>query len=182
MERDDRQTVRREDVRIQFRPHAKEEISTANERQRLDALHAAYLATDYVVHAGEDFFLRIGECCALLDALLSQHGVESWAFVTACNPGSQALADDDNAERMRRLEREVSAKGFPFLLGDGAIPDRSWPAEPSLLILGIDEAGAREIAERYGQLAFVCGTRGQAARLVWSGTEPSPPKAKKNEF
>lgn len=124
-------------------------------------LEAAYRATDY--RAGE-YLIRIGEV-PLIDA-------DSWAFVTACNPRSERLPDAENARRMAQLEAAVE---FPFLPGEGTARDGSWPPEPSLLILGIDEATACELGRRFKQAAIVFGRRGEAARLVWIDDCVPPP-------
>src|ERR1043166_1128961 len=110
------------------------------------SLEAAYRATDY--RAG-DITIRIGELAAV-DA-------DCWTFLTACNPGSIRQPSAANAEHMARLEEAVHAAGFKFLSGEGVGRDGSWPPEPSLLILDIDEATARELARRYGQAAIVFG-------------------------
>lgn len=120
------------------------------------ALDAAYRATDY--RAGE-ITIRIGER-PHIDA-------DSWSFITACNPGSAQLPPPENSERMARLEADVRALGLPFQCGEGVGREGSWPPEPSLLILDIDEATARELGRRFGQAAIVFGTRAEPARLVW---------------
>ena len=136
--------------------------------ERRRELEAAYLDADYWVDgpAGR-FVIRIGEHCPLLDALLRSEQATNWAFVTACNPYSQRLSDEDNAIRMRHLVTDLSVAGRRFYPGEGAARDGSWPPEPSLLILDVDASSAGELARRYGQLAIVAGRVGEVARLVW---------------
>ena len=126
-------------------------------------LEAAYRATDYRVEdaPGGPFVIRVGEVCDRLDG--------EWAFVTACNPGSNPVSDVENARRMAELEATVREGGRTYYHGHGVGRDGRWPAEPSLLILGITEPQARALAERLGQNAIVVGRTGERARLVWTG-------------
>src|SRR6058998_2271477 len=88
--------------------------------------------------------LRIGETCSGLDALLERNGAETWAYVTAFNPGSVRVSEDENIARHRQLEDAVARRGFVSYPGEGVGDDGCWPPEPSLLILGI----GREESER----------------------------------
>jgi hypothetical protein len=103
-------------------------------------LSDAYQSTDFWVEdapAGR-FSFRCGERSERLDRLLVGHGLRDWAFITACNPGSQRLPDEENARRTRTLE--VQLRGLPCVIyhgrGVGTVGD--WPPEPSFLMLGID--------------------------------------------
>ena len=136
--------------------------------QRRAELHAAYLDTAYRVDGPDgSFTIHVGERSNPLEKLLSEEGVRHWAFVTACNPHSQQLPDDQNAVRMSHLIADISVAGLGFHPGEAIARATSWPPEPSLLILDIAESSAIELARRYGQNAIVCGAAGEAPRLVW---------------
>jgi Protein of unknown function (DUF3293) len=127
-----------------------------------DNLEAAYLGTDYRV---EDiptgpFTIRIGHPIAALAGL-------EWAFVTACNPRSVLLSDEENTRRIADLEKAVQQSGWRFYPGQGVARDGRWPAEPSFLIVGIKESDAVDLARQFGQNAIVAGRPGEPARLVW---------------
>lgn len=142
-------------------------------------LEAAYRTAAYtaVVPGRDPIVIRCGERCMPLDLLLAEARVTTWAFITACNPGSMRLDDEANAERMSRLETLVRGRGLACFQGEGRSDDDSWPEEPSLLVLGIEEADAVAVAQAFGQLAIVSGRRGGEARLVWTDdvTRPPPP-------
>ena len=136
-------------------------------------LEAAYRATSYFVDgpAGR-FAIRVGAVSPEANALAAEQHVNTWAYLTAYNAGSVAAPAECNRARQRELEQAVTEMGFRFLRGEGKGDDGAWPAEPSLLILGIREDEAAALARRFGQAAFVFGERGETARLVWTDGGP----------
>lgn len=127
------------------------------------ALLAAYRETLFDVSGPDPFTLRVGAPSTELQALHEQHRVTSSAFVTACNPRSERLADKENNERHARLCAELRSAGCASYEGQGKHPSNSWPPERSLLVLGLDLPTARELATRWGQNA-----------IVWSGPDAVP--------
>jgi hypothetical protein len=123
----------------------------------------AYRETEYRVLADPAFVLRIAEASAELVDLYSRFGVSFGAFVTACNPCSAALSDDDNRERQVKLERELRARSLRFLPGIGQHPSNEWPGEPSFLILALSLASGRALGDRLEQNA-----------IVWAGEDGVP--------
>lgn len=128
------------------------------------AHEAAYRDARYQVFAEPPFVLPVGEPSAALDWLLTSQIADTWAFVTACNPGSVPLSADENAERMNRL-REVLTR-FTTYPGESSDPAGDWP-EPSVLVVGIGRTEAVEVAKAFGQNAILAGVRGEAVELVW---------------
>lgn len=149
---------------------------------RRSQLEAVYRRAIYRVSAGragragrigrgqspeEAIDLRIGRRSAALDALLARHRATTWAFLTAVNPGSKRLDDDENRRRTRRLTAALARRGWPRRRGTGIDPAGRWPPEPSFLVLDADPDALVALASRYGQAAFVAGEVGRPARLVW---------------
>jgi hypothetical protein len=133
------------------------------------ALDAAYRATSFTVDGPDGrFAVRVGRPSAEVDQLLEAAKAATWAYVTAYNPGSERAPDAVNAARQRELESVIAECEYPSYRGEGVGDDRAWPPESSLLVLGIGEAEAVRLAERFGQAAIVFGERGEAARLVWT--------------
>lgn len=133
-------------------------------------LMQAYLNTQFRVEtpAGQ-FTIRIGATSPPLDALLEQHGVRTWAFITAWNPGSRALSDAENHARHAALQFRLEALGLTVLPGIGEGPDGSWPPEESVLVLDIDRTTARDIGSEFGQNAIVVGSSHEPAELLICG-------------
>ncbi len=129
-------------------------------------LHSAYSAAHYRVFADPPFVLRAGERSPELDALLASHAADTWAFITAWNPGSVVHSDAENATRMGRLRRTLS--GLTTYDGVGVDPAGEWPGEASVLVIGIPREEAVRVAAAFGQNAILAGTRGGPAELVWT--------------
>ena len=131
------------------------------------SLVKSYRATTYVAStpAGE-LRLRVGEVDARFDKLLEETGVACWAFVSAANPRSVRLDDAENTERHVTLRAAVRAAGWRCFEGSGVGDDAEWPAEASLLVLGMSEAEAAALGRRFGQHAVLVGKAGRPARLL----------------
>ena len=132
-------------------------------------LLAAYLATTYTARLGElEVRIRVGSRCPRIDRELAERNLSCWAYLTACNPGSQPLPAAENRDRQQALRCAVHDGGWVCYPGAG-VPDAStWEPEESLLILGIQRQPAWQLARRFGQLAIVWGTRDTAAELLLS--------------
>jgi hypothetical protein len=142
---------------------------------REDALWEAYRSTHYVVFGPEgELVLQVGAGSEALDRLLDDRGVRTWCFITAWNPASVRLDARANRARNAALKREIEAGGHEVLDGEGRGVAGDWPAEASLLVLGIERAPAIGLAQRFGQRAIVAGERGAAAELVDCGAVDAP--------
>ncbi|MTI13153.1 DUF3293 domain-containing protein [Sansalvadorimonas verongulae] len=128
-------------------------------------LKDAYMTTSYIAEIPESVILRIGENSLVLDSLLAELGVGSWAFITAWNPRSEELAPADNAFRHEQLIQMLV--GFNWFPGKGVPDEGGWQPEQSVLVTGISRDRAVQIGRHFGQNAIVYGERGQPAELVW---------------
>ena len=136
------------------------------QRTRLDE---AYHATTYFVDGPTGrIALRIGCASVEIDELAAAHQVNTWTYITAYNPGSVAASKEWNEKRQRELMQTVAESGCPFYSGVGTADGGDWPAEPSLLVLGVSEAEAAAMARRFGQAAVLFGERGRPVRLLWT--------------
>ena len=127
----------------------------------------AYRRTTYRVFEGDsEIDIRIGSAPPALERLLDNHGAATWAFLTAWNPRSNQLPPAENHARQRELLDTIDRHGWTALRGAGIGDDGTWPAEESLLVLGISRDQAVLLARRFGQAAIVVGERGGPAELV----------------
>lgn len=126
----------------------------------------AYRETEYRVDANPPFVLLIDCFSAPLASLQLRHGVACSTYITACNPVSKVVDARLNAGRQQQLAADLQARGFVCFPGEGAHPSGGWPAEPSFLVLGLDEEQARELGNRYEQNAVLCCGPQAIPRLV----------------
>ena len=131
------------------------------------ALVQAYRETHYTVIADPSdvvpFVLRVDEVSKSLAVLHKEFSVDCSAFITACNPWSESLVDEENAKWMEKLRQVLRIRSLRWLEGIGQHPANQWPGEPSLLVLGLSLAAAKVLAQDFEQNAF-----------VWSGVDARP--------
>jgi hypothetical protein len=130
-------------------------------------LITAYRATHYcVTGVAEAFVLRIDQHSPDLAGCHDQYRVSTSAFLTAYNPLSQPTPEAANEAAQQRLVLRLQACGYQYLEGLGLDPSGDWPAEPSLLVLGISLDEARSIGTEFAQNGFVWAAADAVPRLV----------------
>lgn len=135
---------------------------------------AAYLNTTYSVrHGFREIRFRVGSRKPALDALVRRHGTTQWAHMTAWNPGLARFSAPENDARQRALTTLARNRGYECLPGAGQGPNQQWPAEQSVLVIGVHPGEARELARTFGQWAIVVGSVGARSRFEWC-LDPGP--------
>lgn len=121
-----------------------------------EELVGKYLAAQYQVWIDISMVtLQIGCQSAPLAALLQATGNRSAVYVTACNPASEVATSQENQSAMARLYERLACYSNHIYRGTGIDPSGEWPAEESLLALGIDLSIAKKIGDEFGQNAIV---------------------------
>ena len=116
----------------------------------------AYRAAVYEVRVpGGAFVLRFGIRSTELEDLHSRHGVSSSAFLTAWNPRSRPTDATRNERAQKDMEADLRAMDCTLFDGMGSDATGTWPAERSVLALGISGAQAREVGGKYAQNAVL---------------------------
>ncbi len=150
-------------------PMAKALRATVESMQRLSSsildpqTIQSYRETCYRVDGPRPFTLSVDRPSEELAAEYQRHGVQSCAFITACNPCSIPLSNEENAIREKRLISFLTTKGYRSVSGVGTHPSNGWPGENSQLVWGLSKAESRQIAEEFHQNAF-----------VWAGQDRTP--------
>jgi len=133
-------------------------------------LSAAYRAAHYRVAVPTGTIeLQVDQFSPQLLALQRDHRVHCSACITACNPASHLLPEARNRLAMAALTRVVDQLGLKYLNAEATDPAGVWPAEPSLLVLGMDASSAVCVARDHGQLAVVAANADGIPRLLWTG-------------
>jgi hypothetical protein len=115
----------------------------------------AYREAKYVVGMDSPIILRIGQVNRQLKILLQTRKVTTAAFITAFNPYSEVLNDDQNQAAQNSLLVDIQKIGLAVINGYGQDMAEEWPRESSVLALGITESLAEGLADKYGQNGFV---------------------------
>lgn len=123
------------------------------------ALFDLYSRTTYAVRGrnGREVFFKIHEA----GRNRSLKG-KCFAIVTAWNPGSRLLSEEENRKRNRRLERELSKTPYVFYASRGFLDMHS---EESYTVEGMTEKEACSLGSRFGQYAVVVSDK-EGCRLV----------------
>jgi len=80
--------------------------------------------------------------------------VQRAALITAYNPFGQQVLPELNQSNQAQLIVEVESR-WNYLPAEGYDPSGQWPAEPSLLVLGISLEDALELGQKYKQHAIL---------------------------
>jgi hypothetical protein len=89
------------------------------------------------------------------------------ALVTAFNPGTSRPCEEVNQAANRRLEAEVTRRGWPSFPARGR-DEAATHIEPSFAISGISREDALALGKMFGQAAVVF-VDGDRVRLLWCG-------------
>jgi len=128
--------------------------------------YEAYRVTDYVVFCSPSVVLRIDQSNAELDALLVREGKQSAAFISAWNPYSEPKSHEQNDLAHRALMDDLKQCGYTLIEGEGRARVGNWPAEQSVLAIGIDRAVSEEVGRRFQQNAIVFHELGKPSELL----------------
>ena len=120
------------------------------------SLIKAYRHAHYFVHYKEEvLLLKVGFVNHALGNLLKAQGHSTAAFITAHNPYSQIASLEQNTQAHERLLHELSQDDIPVIEGLGTDPADHWEPEASVLALGISLVKAQQLADKFGQNAFI---------------------------
>ena len=126
-------------------------------------LISAYEVTNFHVKAEPAFTLNVGKVSEELRMLFKQSNVTNAAFITAWNPYSKSLSDEENQASNDQLENELNIRSLKFINGFGQDPLGQWSGEDSFLVLGIDLEASKTLGIQFEQNA-----------IVWSDSDAIP--------
>ena len=97
-------------------------------------LITAYNEAEYRVN-GFSEPIYIGKYSEDADKVLSKNNLTEWAYITAYNPMSCSLEEEENIRRNSELRKLVN--DYIVIEGEGQDKQKEWPAEKSFFIAGI---------------------------------------------
>jgi hypothetical protein len=125
-------------------------------------LEEAYHKTRYIV---TDIILCVDKTNAQLDDLLIKNNCTTYAFITAHNPLSKLLSENENKILHEQLIAFIKKSEYNYLEGYGE-GTGGWPNETSLLILGMRKEEAIACGVKFNQKAIIFGQLKGAASLI----------------
>ncbi len=115
----------------------------------------AYNTANYTVLAAKIFVLNVGQKSDGLEDLYRSLGVNSSVFITAFNPFSKVLTNEENIIRNEALKNELDGIAFRVLKGFGQDPEGLWEKEDSFLAFDISKDEAILLGNKYEQNAIL---------------------------
>jgi hypothetical protein len=126
-------------------------IDTSIHKELLES----YESANYHVDASPSFILKIGKYSPELHSMYDASHKKRAAFITAYNPASVELSNEENKERNRELEEKIQALHLDYIHGEGKCDESKWSGEESFLVLGINQEDAIQLGKEFGQNAIV---------------------------
>ncbi|MFM1911964.1 MAG: hypothetical protein RJB18_1355 [Pseudomonadota bacterium] len=129
-------------------------------------LISAYEVTNFHVKRDPAFILNVNKVSEDLKALYKQSRVDSAVFITAWNPYSKSLSNEENQLRNNDLENELNLRSLKFINGFGQDPLGQWAGEESFLVLGISLEASKKLGVQFEQNAIVWSDKDAMPQLV----------------
>ena len=118
----------------------------------------AYEQTDYWcagLGSNQDFVLNVNQMQPELNVVYGVFSTNCAAFITAWNPYSNVLSEQENNARQAELIKTLEAKGYSCLMAEGRPRTGDWKFEPSVFVPGLSQEDARLIGQAFEQNAIV---------------------------
>lgn len=146
--------------------------------KKKEALLKSYTTTTYSVFLEKDkqpeqkkeqVKLYIGKSLPYkINNLMNCQGVNKAAILTAWNPKSKLLSENENRIRNTALQEKLVAHGALTYPAIGQGIGASWPGEESFLVFNITTPMLNEVAIEFGQFAYVLLALNKTAELVYT--------------
>jgi len=136
------------------------------------SLWEAYLRAEYWIGFPENrLLLQVGEKSEGLLRLASSLGTDfgqedSWAYITAWNPGSELKMEFVNRQKQEDMELFLRGAGYALLPGVAHDPSGQWPDEEGVLVFGLGWEKALLLGRRFQQNAILAGLGGETVQLL----------------
>jgi len=121
-----------------------------------DQLIANYTHTDYRIGTASDCItLRIDQYSEPLAQFLATLNQSYAAIISAYNPYSQLVSDEENVAAHESLRHFLICHAYQSIESVHTDPADVWPTEKSFFIPGIDIYSAKSLGQQFNQNAIV---------------------------
>ena len=100
-----------------------------------------------------------------LDNYLQKNNHTSWAIITAYNPKSIVLCEQENKSNNENLKNDL--KNYKFLNTKSGSNSSDWGIEYGFIIFNITKERSLKIAKKYNQNAILFGEQHKKAELIF---------------
>jgi hypothetical protein len=114
----------------------------------------SYLETNFQISSDEDFIVKLGYFSSMLSDLHKQHGCDTSAIITAWNPHSEPLPEDENHHKNEALKKIVMDQ-YVIVTAAGVDPKGERSYNQFFLLLGISRYDAMQIGKKFQQNSIV---------------------------
>lgn len=115
----------------------------------------AYRETNFNVFTIEPFSLKVDEVSSELLNLYSLNSHSSCVFITACNPFSEVLKNEENILLQSKLQKYLTDENLSYLAGEGKHPSGNWDGESSFLVFGLGIEESKKLGNELKQNAII---------------------------
>jgi len=116
----------------------------------------AYRETDYIFRVKEETInIKIGSLNSDLQQIMKVSGSTTAAVISAYNPHSVTQPETVNTSNQSALLKDLKSKNFLIFEGVGRHPKGGCEPEPSFLIFSPSLHLSEQLADKYGQNAFL---------------------------
>lgn len=126
-----------------------------------------YIEAQYRIGTpAESITLRIDQYSAPLAQFLAASNQSRAAVISAYNPYSELLSDEENLAAHEMLRESLMRHAYPVTESLNIDPAGAWPAEKSFFISGIDLNTAKSLGQQFRQNAIVWIDRNAIPLLI----------------
>ncbi len=153
-------------IRIDNCSSAPDEINAVSSTIANNLVDSYYSAIYRIDIGSESISLRINQFSRLLSNFLNELEYPCAAIISAYNPYSQQLSDDENETAHQSLRELLISRSCRILESVNLDPSEHWPVEKSFCVVGLDLDAAKSIGQQYCQNAIVWIDNDAVPRLI----------------
>ena len=120
-----------------------------------DSLIEAYKNTNYYIHHINKITVNIGKKNQQLINLFKDDKITSASIITACNPFSKIMTEEQNLIAQLKLKKLIEDNNLSFMDAMGQDAKLEWPGEASYFIENITKIEAIKMGKEFNQNAIV---------------------------
>jgi hypothetical protein len=115
----------------------------------------AYRETNFNVFTSIPFTLKVDFFSNELLDFYTLNSSNTCVFITACNPFSDVVSEEQNAHLQSNFEKYLKDAKLFYVIGEGKHPSGDWEGESSFLVFGLGIEESKRLGIELKQNAIV---------------------------